>query len=132
MSVARWVLAEPATGQTVTLPINPNQMSTPTTPRPVQYASGHRAADVEQMRAFASAPSNPTRWTFHGVISTKEHYDLLLTWAQKSSVLHVTDHLQRTFEIIIARYDPVERLPTATKSWRADYTMECLLLGVVS
>ena len=74
----------------------------------------------------------PVEWTFGGVLLTKDHYDSLLEWTKKLTVVRITDHLLRTFEVIITRFDPVERLPTATRAWRADYTMTCLLLKEVT
>lgn len=132
IEVVRWTLREGASGPTVALPFNPNTMSSPTLGRRMSYASGSRAADAEQMRGFEMAPDGPASWTWGGVILTKAHYDLLLEWAKKSLVLRVTDHLDRTFEVIIEKYDPVERLPTPRRAWRADYTMTCMLLKEIA
>ena len=123
----RWKFEDRETDEIVYLPINPREMSSPTIGRQMQYAWGS-SAGRERIRAIDLGVQQPTTWTFTGVILTKSHYDLLLEWADRLHVLRVTDHLDRTFEIIIQKFDPIERLPTATRSWRADYTMECLLL----
>ncbi len=122
----RWKLTDTAANETVTLPLNPNEMSTPTFLREVQYfMGGGRAAGLDR------GPSQPTSWTWSGVILTKAHYDLLLAWAQRGVYLRVEDHLGRMFGIIIESYEPIERLPTPAKPWRATYTMTCLLLEVL-
>jgi hypothetical protein len=63
---------------------------------------------------------------------TQGHYDLLLEWADKLKVIWIADHLGRVFEVVVSQFDPVERLPTAARPWRADYTMTCKLLREVT
>lgn len=120
----RWKLTDTETSDEVIVPINPNKMSTPTRTRDVQYF----ATGFGGMAGIDRGQATPTSWTWEGVILTKAHYDLLLEWTQRGVYLRVDDHLGRTFGIIIEKFDPVERLPTVTKPWRADYTMTCLLL----
>lgn len=126
--VVRWRFVDTVTSDVVTLPINPNQMSTPTAPRNFAWAWGSRWGN-NRMRGIESPLDGAQSWTFSGVILSESQYDLLLSWAGRLSILEVTDHLGRTFKVVIQKFDPVERLPTATKPWRADYTMTCLFLG---
>lgn len=128
IGVVRWKFTE-ADDDThfVRLTLNPNTMSTPTNPRSMTWAWGSKAG-YSRMRGFDGVPQTPTQWTFGGVILTKDHYDQLLDWAGRLKVLRVDDHIGRAYSVMITKYDPVERLPTATKPWRADYTMTCLLL----
>jgi hypothetical protein len=130
MSVERWILTDVGTGESVRVPINPREMSSPTTARSMQYAWG--AAPGAVMRAIDNGVDQPTEWTWTGVLLTKAHYDLLLAWTKRLATVQITDHLGRTFETIIQKFDPVERLPTAHREWRADYTMTCLLLRRVT
>lgn len=127
--IRRWLFQDTVTGARTHVPINPNEMETPTAPRNMDYASGGFAG---RLRAIDGPPSSAPTWSFKGVSLTKEHYDLLLAWTKALHILRVTDHLGRTFEIIIQKFDPVERLPTPSKEWRTDYTIECLLLRRVS
>lgn len=127
MSMVRWKFHDTTNSDVVSLPLNPNQMSTPTTPRNMSWAAGVKVG-LFSPRGIDNPMDNPTQWTFGGVILTQSHYELLLAWAQRLTILHVDDHLGRTFEIMIQKFDPVERLPTATQPWRVDYTMTCLLL----
>lgn len=130
MSVERWILTDVGTGESVRVPINPREMSSPTQARNMQYAWG--AAPGAVMRSIDVGGDQTTEWTWTGVLLTKSHYDLLLAWTKRLATVQITDHLGRTFETIIQKFDPVERLPTAQREWRADYTMTCLLLRRVS
>lgn len=127
----RWTFTDPETDETWTPPINPNKMSSPTTGREMTYAFGSRWGQ-NRIRAVDRKTGPPPDWTFSGVLLTKEHYDLLLEWSNKLKVLHIADHLGRTFEVVIKEFDPEERLPTATRPWRADYTITCMLLREVT
>lgn len=128
--VVRWKFQDLVDDSEIFLPINPNKASAPTSPRSLTWAAGSRAG-LDRLRVFEQ-PSRPAEWTFGGVIHTKEHYDLLLEWAARLHRIRITDHLGRMFEVLIQRFDPVERIPTATKPWRATYTMTCLLLDEVT
>lgn len=124
--IVRWRFEDMENNDTVVVPLNPNEMSTPTRARLMQWGS-YRGNLKGQER---SGP--PAEWSFTGVLLTESHYDLLLAWTKRLHVLRVTDHLDRTFEIIIQKFDPVERPRAALREWRADYTMTCLLLRRIS
>lgn len=135
----RWRFEDPAGPDEVILPLNPNEMSSPSPGRSVQSAwtsrwvsRGTSGADADdgfgRPRLIDSGQLSPIEWSFGGVIRNESHYELLLEWTKACRVLRVTDHLGRTFEIIIQKFDPVERRPTPTNEWRANYTMNCLLL----
>lgn len=130
MSVTRWMFRDMDTNETAYVRINPNKMDSPTTARNLNFAQGTRYG-AARIRGFETPPSTPATWTFGGVILTQDHYDMLQEWSDRDVVLRVTDHLERTFEIIIESFDVIERLPTMTRDWRADFTMNCLLLGEV-
>lgn len=133
MSVIRWVFEDTETSESVRLPLNPKEMSSPFPARELAFAwTAHAEQGIGRARIFDRTRSTPVEWSFGGVILYKSHYDLLLDWAQRMNLLRVTDHLGRTFEIIIQSLDVRERQRTmATQEWRADYTMTCLLLKEV-
>lgn len=131
MSVVRWTFTDSDTDETIVLPINPNEASPPEASRNMRYAWGsHWGGD--RMRLMDTTPQAPLDWTFGGVIYTQEHYDLLLEWTDRGTILFVTDHLGRAFEVIISKFDPVDRTPTPHKPWRFTYTMTCLMLEEVT
>jgi len=127
----RWRFYDLGTDEEVILPLNPNSMTTPTTARTIEWGWGSQGRDgsgVKRLRGISTPVDQAGTWQFGGVILTKAHYDLLLAWAGRLALLRVQDHLGRRFKVVIQKFDPVERLPTATKPWRADYQMTCLLL----
>lgn len=130
--VVRWTFFDTVTSETATVMLNPNAMSSTSQPRNMEFsmpAPGGWAGT--QLRGIDLISQQPHSWTFEGVILAKAHYDMLVDWSSRLHVLQITDHLGRTFETIIQKFDPVERLPTKTKPWRADYTMTCLLLAEI-
>lgn len=126
----RWTFTEPISGDSWVVPINPNEMDAPARPRNMSYAYGSKWGQ-DRIRAMDRTTSPPT-WSFSGVLLTQEHYDSLLEWSKKLAVVQIADHLGRTFEVVITQFDPIERLPTANRPWRADYTMTCLLLKEIA
>lgn len=126
----RWVLTEVSTGATWTMPINPDQMSSPHQDRAINTAFGTRKGH-DRLRTFVT-PSPAKEWSWGGVIRTKAHYDALEEWAKKPGKVRVTDHLGRTFEVMIQAFQPEDRDPTARVTWRLRYQMSTLLLRRVS
>lgn len=124
--VVRWTLTDTGTAESVRLPLNPHKMDAPTRPRNMTWAWG-TAWGQERMRGI-DVPGPATEWTWSGVLLTESHYALLLAWTARLAPLHLSDHLGRTFQVVIKKFDPIERLPNPLRPWRADYTMTCLLL----
>ncbi|NUS01910.1 MAG: hypothetical protein HOV97_05025 [Nonomuraea sp.] len=130
----RWTFTDPVGGTSWTTPINPNQASSPFPTRSLQLAPSNWAdvgRGLQRLRVF-EAPPQPVEWQFGGVLRTKEHHDALRSWAKKSNEIRVSDHLGRTFEVIIKSFRPVERRPTPTVSWRMTYTVTALVLRRVA
>lgn len=125
MSVVRWIFIDGAT--TWTVPINPNEMSTPYPPKQRQ-AMGNRAGTIFTLQR----PPVPHEWTFSGVIRTQAHHDELLTWSQKNKPIRITDHYGRTWEVLITGFNAEDRRPTQQTPWRMKYTMRTLMLGRIS
>lgn len=123
MSVLRWVLYDPATSESYTFRINPDEA---TSPRPARELSFGVSLDGRAPGFESSAP--PQDWEFGGVIRTQEQHDELLYWSRKKGKLRVTDHLGQTFEIMIRAYRPTERRKTALVPWRLRYTMQTICL----
>ena len=131
----RWVLTDVDTSEFWVMPINPNSMSSPHLDRQLSTVYGTKAVSgvggFEGVRSFRT-PSPAKEWSFGGVIRTKAHYEALEAWSKKPGKVHVTDHLGRTFEVIIQSFSPEDRKPTPSVSWRLNYTMSTLLLRRVS
>lgn len=122
----RWIFTEVDTGQTYTVPINPDSMSSPFLDRQMANASGVRAG-YDRLRTI-ELPPEAKEWTFGGVIRTKQHHDDLRTWSKKPGLVNVTDHLDRTFQVVFVSFEPTDRSPTPNVPWRLRYVMTALVL----
>lgn len=132
----RWILWDPDDPSILPyyLDINPNRMGSPNIAKNFDHARSARQpkdtisiAGMARTRSF-KRPSPPATWEFGGVILTQAQHDVLLEWSKRDGKVNITDHLGRTFEVMMQQFDPVERRPTALKQWRFDYTMRVLLL----
>lgn len=128
--VLRWRFTDPSTGEQWTVPINPNQMSSPHRGKQMVYAHGTHIGE-HRIRAVQT-PGEIVHWEFGGVIRTKRHHDDLHYWAEKEHEVEISDHLGRTFEVIIEEFRPEDRTPRAEVPWRMTYTMRAMILRRVS
>ena len=128
--VVHWRFDDPDSGDHWTFVVNPNKMSSPFAARNLTLAHGTKAGP-RRIRAVDNAPSAPKSWTFSGYYYTKAHHDTLWQWATRDSMTRVTDHLGRTFEVIIESFNPVDRRPRANAMWRGQFEMTCLVLREV-
>lgn len=123
MATTRWVLHDPITDETWTMPINPNAMTPIIKRRDVRHTASRWGTLTQQM------PRREEALEWSGVIRSQTHYDELVTWAMKRNAVEVTDHVGRTFRIYITDFEPTDRapIPRAPKRWR--YTMKSKLLA---
>lgn len=123
MAVIRWRLQEMETGEAYTVEINPNQMGNYVFPKSFEFAlyGGSRVRGIRSAR-------EPMEWTFGGVVRAKTHHDALIHWEKKPGKVRITDHLGRTFEVMIRSLDMKDRRPSGDDTWRFQYTFNCLLL----
>lgn len=125
MSVFRWVFHDPSTAESYQVPINPNQMSDPQNRQRVMTYSNYDRNG--RFRTFET-PAQIVEWSFGGVMHTEEHYKALEFWSKKSTTVQITDHLGRTWAVVMKSFEPVEVRPTALKPWRFTYTMKAVVL----
>lgn len=102
----RWVFEDTVNPETYTVPINPNEMTSPhkthvTIAAPVSPVDG-------RIRATRNFPL-PREWSFSGVIREQTHHDALLAWVAKPYPIFITDHLERTWYVLLTEFAPVER-----------------------
>ena len=126
----RWVLTDPATAETWQMPINPNEMTSPFGSKNLKHSYGARGfwGGTERVALF-QLPPGVVEWEWKGVIRTKEHYDSYVYWASKKGVVHVTDHLGRTWVVFLRSFEPEDRRPMATVPWRLKFTVKAMLVG---
>lgn len=127
--MSAWTLHDPVTLETWVMPINPDTMTSPYPAKTLTHAVGIRRS-LDQIRTFMGTPRLP-EWQWSGVIRTEAHYDALLYWAKKDGFVHVTDHLGRTWQVVIRKYTPTDRKPMANVPWRMRYEMSVFNLGEI-
>lgn len=129
MITQRWTLRDTQTNEVWTMPINPDSMTSPVRRRQLRFAlGGRRDGRIRAMRVAAEAED----WEWSGAIRTQAHYDALLAWADKAVPVDVTDHLGRTFRVVITDFNPTDRKPTRRTSWRLRYTMKTKMLEEIA
>lgn len=107
------------------MPINPDSMTSPHPTKNLTFAKGIRRGH-SRSRTFMTPPP-PVEWTWEGPIRTQAHHDALEEWATKGEV-HVTDHLGRSWAVVMQSFDPIDRRPTPQTPWRMRYSMTALIL----
>lgn len=121
----RWIFTDPVTLDDYTVHINPNAM---TSPHRVNATEAYPVSPVDgRIRARRPKPQ-PREWTFSGVIREQDHYDALLLWSQKEYPIFITDHLGRTWFVLLNEFAPEERQRNATVPDRYRYEMKGYVL----
>lgn len=126
----RWIFHDPGTGDSWTVPINPDSMGNPTPAKGLAFGRNVRSGG--RQTTFRQVPK-PVEWEFAGVIRTQAHHDNLLAWLNRRGIIEITDHLSRTFEVMLTGFEVTERAPTKSGvRWRMRYSMKALLLRQIS
>ena len=123
----RWVFAEVGTANTWTVPLNPDSMSSPIAQRTLTSAFAAYQGSPRTPSTMMRTPAS-TQWEFSGVIRTKAHHDDLIAWCRKPGKVRITDHLGRTFEVMISDIEIADRRPTPNTPWRLRYTVTASIL----
>jgi hypothetical protein len=108
---------------TMTFQFNPYTMSSP-------YAPKDLSVDTASM-LVVKRPGPANEWTFTGNVYNDEEYNKLVDWHEKDMILELTDHLQRTWQIVSVDLNMTDRRNTARNSERYDYTWKVLNMGRV-
>lgn len=120
MTGNRWTLKDTVTNDVFSMPINPDSMTSPEPDRNLTFgASGFRN---DRVRTYAVAP-DAKEWQWGGVMRDKAHHDALHDYASRKVPVEVTDHLGRTYRVVITQFDVTDRRPTKTVNWRLRYQM---------
>lgn len=122
----RWIFTDSATLESETLRWNPNSMSSFLLPH--NTISGAKSPIDGHYRAIRALPS-PREFSFGGFIRTKEQHDMLLAWSQRTTLIDITDHLNRRFRVRFVMFEPSDKHPTKRNNWRMNYVMRCLSYG---
>lgn len=128
----RWTFEDAAAAETWTMPINPNSASSPFPARNISTVAGaDPSAGLGRTRMFEQPPTLAS-WQFGGLLRTKAHHDELVRWVKKSGEVLVTDHLGRTFAVLLQSLAVTDQRPRAGNDWRMTYDVTALVLRRVS
>lgn len=126
----RWLFQEISAAGTIVdsynVPINPITMDAFPLERRLQTAWPAKNVQ-DRMRSFATPQPSPT-WSFGGSIRTQAHYDALREWARKDNVVRVTDHMNRSFELILSQFKPDRKAGKRRGDYRMKYQMTAQFL----
>lgn len=121
----RWELYDPVETVTYTFEINPNEMDPITSERNIRTST---TTAVGGKVLVSEGNATPPEWTFSGTLLSKSQYLAMEAWAKKNYRVVLTDHFERTFQVLFRRFEPVPRR-SIQYPWRHDYTMRALILS---
>lgn len=126
---ARWTFHDDVADETWVMPINPNRASSPFQTKAFTTAQGADIAStgIARTRVF-QAPLAPKEWEFGGILRTQAHHDALVAWVKKDNEVTITDHLERSFEVLLRAVQFQEQRPRPGALWRMTYTVNALVL----
>ena len=126
-NVVRWQFRDMRNDDTYTVEINPNTMAGYRFGRDIGFAPYHHDSSYSGV-VGVKRPRQPVDWSFGGVVRSKTHHDKLIDWQKRPGKLRITDHLGRTFEVMVRSLQMLDRRPTGDNTWRFEYSFNCLLL----
>lgn len=122
----RWRFTDASTSEFWDMEINPNEMGSPFR---VWETETFGASPVDG-RVRARRPSRrPVEWSFGGIIRSKQQYDTLQSWFDRSATLVIRDHFDREFRVKVYDFAPEPRRDTKTNGWRYTYQIRAHLYG---
>lgn len=122
-----WKFFDPITSETFIFPNNPKEMSSPHPQNTVSFAS----RGVNGRMPGISAPKSPTRWSVTGKSRSEDFLNTLIDLKSRPYPIHITDHLNRTWEVVLLGIGIDELRPSQVHSTRFNYDIQCLVLGRV-
>lgn len=125
MAVQRWQFRDMTTGEAYTVPLNPNEMTSPYPAREFSY-KGTTAGPKGGQAVTYEAWSGVQDWQFGGAILDEDHFLGLLKWAYCPHKVQITDHLGRTFVVVFKQLDATPKRSYQRK-WHQTYTMHALV-----
>lgn len=131
MAWTRWTLEDESVPETVTFPINPNEVSgLDGIDKTTQYVQPLIVEDGTETIWF-EGPDKPRDVEAKGVILDTGQRDLLIEWADKRNELLLTTDIDETYRVYITSFLPT-RKRVASRPYRADYTLKMFIVGPVT
>lgn len=118
--VLRWKFKDLKTNEVWTVPLNPDNMTSPYPQR--KYVYNSTTAGPAGTTVTHEAHSDPVSWQFSGQILDRDHFDKLLYWSRKKNRIQITDHYGRIFIVLLDQFNVLPKRAYG-KPWRHTYTM---------
>lgn len=123
----RWTLQTLDGLETYVFTINPNAQESPYRVRSITW-------DFHPTVGFSGrrAPRLPQRWSFSGVLRTREQYDALILWANKGVKVRLTDDRGDKFVVRLTNFSPTQQGGARVRvaPFRFTYTMEAFVYEI--
>lgn len=124
-SVNKWVFVNPPTGETYTLPINPNRMTSPHAPRNV-FSEATTAPDGQMIMWEGARRCQP--WTIEGFILDQAHYEKMEQFLALNNRIIIVDHRLRAWICSIESFEP-QKIGYETNPYWAKYSLTAFIYG---
>lgn len=126
--VQRWVFTNPSTGETYTVPRNPDAMTSPFPSRTIN--AKHSTAITGQVLLTEGAPQLAANWQFSGTMADSRHYEKLRHWVNDiNNRVQITDHYGRVIDCVLLNFDPKPKRDMH-RYWSHTYTITALVIRV--
>lgn len=125
--VQRWVFTCPATGETYTVPRNPDQMTSPFATRTV---SAKFTSAVSGKALLTEGAPALAQWQFGGTCVDAAHYEKLRHWVNDiNSRVTITDHYGRVITCVLTFFDAKPRRDMH-RYWSHTYQITAMVIDV--
>lgn len=125
----RWIFTNPANAATYQMEVNPVRMSSPHKDSRTEVGWTSHIGD----RVFSKRSQRPPKeWQFSGIARTQAQHDALKSWFDVGNEVHITDHYNRTWKVVVVQFSPSERAWRVTGAQGYTYDMRVFVLGRVS
>jgi len=115
-----WKFRDTQTNEEYTFPVNPYELNPPFDEKQIDE---HPVLD----NRTTVEPRKPKEWNFTGHVYSQAQYDAIVDWWTRDTVIEVSDHLGRTFEVVPLSIDVTEKRSRKLE-WYFVYTLGGMLL----
>lgn len=125
--VKRWTFYCPGTGESYTVPRNPDDMTSPFPERNI--TTKHTTAVNGQVLLIEGAPQ-VANWQFSGTVADARHYEQLRHWVNDiNQRVQITDHYGRVIECVLVSFAPKPRRDIR-RLWSHTYEIKAIVIKV--
>ena len=127
--VLRWVFLDPSSGETYTVPRNPDAM---TSPFPQRTLTSKFTSALDGQALLLEGSPTLANWQFSGTVQDAAHYEALRHWCNDiGGRVTITDHYGRDIVCVLSQFAPVPvRNLVKGKYWDHTYQINATVVSV--